>query len=173
MKKAEKPLFVDNLTEELKAAISLVLVDYSGLSVKLQQDLKKRLKTVGAKIVICKNTLFKLAGKQAKLDEQALSDTIIEGPSALVITEQDPIAPLQILAKFSRENSLPQFKVGIVEGKFQDKEALTTLSTLPSKDALLGQVIGSAASPLYGLIGTLEGNLQKLVYILKQKSSAN
>jgi large subunit ribosomal protein L10 len=170
MKKAEKILFVENLSEELKTATSLVLIDYTGLSVKRQQDLKKRLKEVGAKMFVAKNTLFKRAGENAKVAKETLEDTVLMGPTAFVITDADPIAPIQVLAKFAKEFEIPSFKVAVVEGKFQNKEALIKLSQLPAKEILYSQVIGAVGSPLYGLLSTLQGNLQKLVYILEYKS---
>ncbi len=173
MKKAEKPLFVENLKEELKAASAVVLVDFQGLSVKLQQELKKRLKAQGARLTVVKNTLFKIASEKADMPEEVRSDTILSGPTALVITEGDPIAPLQILAKFAGEFEIPQFKVGIIEGKFQGKENLISLSKLPPKNILLGQAVGAISSPLYGIVATLQSNLQKLVFILKAKSESN
>ncbi len=173
MKKVEKALFVDNLSEELKSVASVVLVDYSGLTVKKQQELKKSLKLAGSKMFVAKNTLFKIAGRRAKLNEQILSDTVLSGPTAYVIAEGDPIAPLQVLAKFAKENELPQFKVGIVEGYFQNKENLIKLASLPSREILYSQVLGSVSAPLYGIVSTLQGNLQKLIYILDQKSKIN
>src|SRR3989344_5256463 len=98
MKKAEKPFLVQDLTEQLKSATSVVLIDYTGLSVKMQQDLKKRLKEAGAGMSVIKNTLIKLAGKEAKMPEESLTDTVLSGPTAIIICEADPIAPLQILA---------------------------------------------------------------------------
>jgi large subunit ribosomal protein L10 len=170
MKKVEKSFFVQNLAEELKAASSVVLIDYSGLSVKMQQDLKKRLKEVESKMLVVKNTLFKLAGVDAKISKEVLTDTVLTGPNALVFTEADPIAPLQVLGKFAKENEIPQLKVGVVEGSFQDKEELIALSKLPSKDALVGQVIGTIAAPTYGIVNVLQTNLQKLVYVLNEKA---
>ena len=168
MKKAEKPLFVQNLSEELKSASSIVLIDFTGLSVKAQQELKKNLSQIGAKLIITKNTLFKLAGSQAKLSKETLTDEVLTGPTALVITEGDPIAPLQILAKFSGTHEIPQFKVGVIEGSFYDKMSLTTLSKLPSKEILLSQVASAIASPMYGIISVTQSNLQKLVYVLSK-----
>jgi len=170
MKKAEKPFFVENLKQQLEGATSIVLVDYSGLTVKKQQDLKKRLKDVGANMEIVKNTLFELAGKGAKIDGQTLSDSVLSGPSALILTEADPIAPIQVLGRFAAEFDIPQFKVGVVEGSFQDKQALIKLSVLPSKEILYAQLVGAISSPTYGLVSTLQGNLQKLVWILNSKS---
>jgi large subunit ribosomal protein L10 len=172
MKKSEKIFFVENLSEELKSATSLVLVDYTGLSVKKQQELKKLLKAVSAKLFVAKNTLFKLAANNAKLSEEATSDSVLTGPTAFVITESDPIAPIQVLAKFAQTNEIPQFKIAIIEGKFQDKESLIKLSQLPSKDILYSQVIGAISAPAYNLISILQGNLQKLVWVLDEKSKS-
>ena len=170
MNKEEKIQFVDNLTQQLKGAASIVLINPSGLSVKMQQDLKRRLKAVNARMEITKNTLFKIAVKESKVDEAIATDTVLTGPVALVVTESDPIAPLQILAKFAKEFEVPQLKVGLIEGKFQDSPSLIKLSILPPKDVLYAQVVGGVSAPLYGLVGTLQGNLQKLIYILDQAS---
>lgn len=170
MKKAEKILFVDNLTANLKAAKSFVLINYTGLSVKFQQELKKRLKEVGAKMLVVKNTLLKRASEAAKIEKEALTDEVLSGQTALVISEGDPISFIQVLGKFAKEFSVPQMKVGIVDGLFQDNETLMKLSILPEKSVLLSQLLSSLMSPSYGLVGTLNGNLQKLVYVLKEVS---
>lgn len=172
LKKQEKIDLVKSLGSSLKDASSVVLVNFAGLSVSAQQDLKKQLKAVGADIVVVKNTLIKLAAKDAGIDEKTTADDVLVGQTALVISKDDPIVAIQILGKFIKENEVPQFKVGVVEGSFQDADSLSKLSTLPGKDALLGQVLGSLMSPSYGLVGVLQGNLQKLVYILDQKSKS-
>lgn len=168
MKKAEKVLFTDNLTAELKVAKSFVLINYTGLTVASQQELKKRLKEVGAKMIVVKNTLLKRASEAAKIDKELLTDEVLSGQTALVISEGDPISFIQVLGKFTKEFSVPQMKVGIIDGIFQDYETLAKLSTLPGRDALLSQLLGTLMSPSYGLVGTLNGNLQKLVYVLKE-----
>ncbi|HET7098842.1 MAG TPA: 50S ribosomal protein L10 [Patescibacteria group bacterium] len=173
MLKADKVTFVDNLTKELQTATSLTLVNYSGLGVKGQQELKTRLNAVEAHMVVVKNTLLKRAAESAKIDAKALTSEVLSGQTALVIGTGDAVAPIQVLGKFSKEFSLPQFKVGVVNGVFQDTASLSKISTLPSKDVLLAQLLGSLVAPMYGLTGTLNGNLQKLVYILDQKSKMN
>lgn len=170
MKKAEKITFVDNLTAELKDAKSLILINYSGLNVKSQQELKARLKEVGGRMIVVKNTLLKRAGEEAKLDKNLLEDTILQGQTALIIADNDPIAPIQVLGKFAKEQEVPKFKVGVVEGSFQDEVSLSKLSTLPGRDALLSQLLGALVASEYGLVGTLQGNMQKLLYILKTKA---
>ena len=176
MKKLEKVEFVKNLQEELKGAKSIVLINYSGLGVKAQQELKSRLSEVGGRMIVVKNTLLKIAGEAAGMDKEILTDSILVGQTALVIAGEDPVAPIQVLGKFAKEfvsaagDSIPKFKVGVVEGSFQDQSSLTKLSTLPGRDALLGQFLGTLMGAEYGLVGTLNANLQKLVYLLDQAS---
>ena len=159
MKIAEKVLFTDNLTAELSSKKNFVLINYTGLTVKSQQELKKRLKEVGAKMLVVKNTLLKRASETAKLDKEILTDEILSGQTALVISEGDPISFIQVIGKFTKEFSVPQMKVGIIDGLFQNSLFLSQISILPSKDILLSQ-----------LLGVLSGNLQKLVYVLSQKA---
>jgi len=170
MLKAEKKTFVEDLKKELTGAKSVILVNYAGLGVKSQQELKKRLAEVDGHMVVVKNTLLKLAGESVGLSKDLLTDDILSGQTALIIAENDPVAPIQTLGKFAKEFEVPKFKVGIVEGSFQDNASLVKLSTLPGRDALLGQVLGTLMGPLYGTVGTLNANLQKLVYILDQAS---
>lgn len=171
MKKSEKPFFVDNLAANITDATAVVLVDFTGLGVKMQQDLKKRLKENGASMVVTKNTLFKIAAEKAKSPAEITSDTILTGPTALVITEDDPIAAIQVLHKFAKEFEIPQMKVGVIEGKFQDKSNLEILAKLPSKEILYTQTVGAIGAPLYGIVGVLQANMQKLVFILSEASS--
>jgi large subunit ribosomal protein L10 len=178
MKKAEKQFFVDNLAAELKTAKSVILINYTGLTVKAQQELKKRLEEVKAKMIVVKNTLLKRAAGISKLDSQILTDEILTGQTALVIGTGDSIAPLQVLGKFAKEfesgtgNPIPKFKVGIVDNIFQDEATLVKISALPGRDALLGQLLGSLMASQYGLVGTLNANIQKLLFILNEKSKS-
>jgi large subunit ribosomal protein L10 len=170
MKKAEKPIFVENLTAELTAAKSIVLINFAGLSVKSQQELKRRLKEVDAKMLVVKNTLLKRAGSLAKISPDTITEEVLSGQTALIIGSSDPIAPIQVLGKFASEFEVPTFKVGIIEGNFQDSESLLKISKLPGKDALLGQLLGTLLSSSYGLVGTLSANMQNLLYVLKSKA---
>ena len=176
MKKAEKVIFVDNLREELKGAKSVVLVNYTGLAVKPQQELKRRLSEVGGKMLVVKNTLLSRAGEAAGFDGKTLTSEVLSGQTALIIATDDPIAPIQTLGKFAKEfvsaagETIPKFKIGIVEGSFQDTVSLTKLANLPGRDALLGQFLGTLMGISYGLTATLNANLQKLVYTLDAAS---
>lgn len=170
MLKAGKIELVKDLIEELKNSKSIVLVNYTGLNVKAQQELKRRLKEVDGRMVVVKNTLLKRAITEAKIDEKVATDEILSGQTAIVMADGDPVAPIQVLGKFAKENELPKFKIGVVDGILQDSLSLSQISVLPSRDVLLSQVLGSLMSSMYGLVGTLNGNTQKLLYILKTKA---
>jgi large subunit ribosomal protein L10 len=173
MKKAEKIFFVDNLTEELKGAKSVVLINFIGMGVKAQQNLKKQLKAVGAKMIVVKNTLLKIAAKKAKIDESILEDSILTGQTALILTSDDALSPIQVLGKFAKEFEIPQMKIGIVEGVLTDAASLTHISSLPGRDALLGQLLGALMAPSYGLVSTLNAGPSRLVSMLDAKAKAN
>jgi large subunit ribosomal protein L10 len=173
MKKAEKIFFVDNLTEELKGAKSVVLINFIGMGVKAQQNLKKQLKAVGAKMIVVKNTLLKIAAKKAKIDESILEDSILTGQTALILTSDDALSPIQVLGKFAKEFEIPQMKIGIVEGTLTDAASLTHISSLPGRDALLGQLLGALMAPSYGLVSTLNAGPSRLVSMLDAKAKAN
>lgn len=164
--KQEKINEVSQLSEQLSSAKSAVFVNYAGLGVKPQQELKKKLKESGGKMLVAKNTLIKLAAKKANFPEESYTDTVLSGQTALVTSSEDAVAPVQILGKFMKESEVGKFKAGVIEGQYYDEAGLTKLSTLPSKEVLYAQVVGGIASPLYGLVSSLQGNLQKLVWIL-------
>jgi large subunit ribosomal protein L10 len=176
MKKLEKKVFAEKLSGELKSAKSVILVNYAGLGVKAQQELKTRLSEVGGRMIVVKNTLLKIAGESAGIDKDILADSILVGQTAVIVAEDDPVAPIQVLGKFAKEFvseaglPVPKFKVGVVDGSFQDEISLAKLSTLPGRDALLGQLLGTLMGPQYGLVGTLNANLRELVYVLDTAS---
>lgn len=170
MKKAQKVELVKNLAEELKSAKSLVLVNYSGLDVKGQQELKKRLAAADSRMIVVKNTLLKRAGEDAKLDKEILTDTVLSGQTALIIASGDPVAPIQVLGKFAKENEFPKFKVGILDEKFLDSLSLSQISMLPGRDVLLGQLLGSLMTGMYGLVATLQNPMSQLIYTIDPKS---
>ncbi len=167
MKKQEKTFFVENLAAELKDAQCVILINFTGLSVKAQQELKKRLREVGAQMLVTKNTLFRLASQKAGLPQKVASDEVLVGQTALVIGNEDPVAPLSVIGKFAEEHEVPSLKVGLVEGVFQDKDNLLKLAQLPGKEALLSQMIGSLTAPMYGAVSVLNTKMQELVFVLQ------
>ncbi len=169
MKRQDKSLLIDKLTKDFSAAKSITLIDFTGMNIKSQQDLKKKLKGVNARLIVAKNTLIKIAGTKAKFPKETLDDTVLAGQTAVVLADEDPVAPIQIVGKATTETETVKFKVGILDGVYQDKSAMTAISKLPSKEVLVGQTVGSIAGPMYGLINNLEAKMQELIAILNAK----
>lgn len=162
MKKERKVKIVENLKEKLGKAKSFVLTDYRGLTHRQMEEIKRALKESGADFIVTKNTLLKLAtGKKEEIDP------FLTGPTAILFSYQDEIAPLGVLAKFIKNFGLPQVKVGIIGEKILSSEEILRLASLPSREILLGQLIRSLKSPLYRTAYALNFNIQKLNLILK------
>lgn len=163
MKRSEKTFVVDELKERIKDAKSFVALDYQGLPVREITRLREMIRAAGGTIVVVKNTLLKLA-----LQGDEKMDQYLQGPTAVVFSENDEIAPLQAVGKFIKEMSLPRLKFGVFGQDVYEQETLLKLAYLPSRNTLNAQFLGVVSSPLYGLIWTLQGNVQKLIYILTE-----
>src|SRR5258708_24822707 len=124
MKKQDKSVLISELSKNFKEAKSLTLVDFAGLNIKAQQDLKKKLKEANSKMIVAKNTLIRIAATEAKLPKEISEVTILSGQTAVIMANDDPISPIQTIGKFSSENENLKFKAGILEGLFQNKESL-------------------------------------------------
>jgi len=163
--RAQKEKVVADLKENFDKASAYLLADYQGLSVTQLQELKRSLREAGTEFTVAKNTLINLAtsGSDKEIPEEHLT-----GPTALLFSFGDAIESIKKLADFIKQYQLPKIKIAFLEGKPLSKEQVITLSKLPGRQELYAQVIGSLNSPLYGLVSVLNGNLQNLVYVLKQ-----
>lgn len=110
---------------------------------------------------MAKNRLVKLAVKEAGVE--GLEDMLV-GPTGLVCSKGDPVAPARLLSKFAEtSNGKPVIKAGYIDGRVYVNDQLETLAKLPSREVLLGQMVSAMQSPITGLVFTLNGILQKLV----------
>lgn len=152
----------DDLKDKLSKAKSIVVTDYRGLNMTQLQELRGELAKDNAEFTVAKNTLFTRAAKETGYTvNQELS-----GPTAVLFAYGDEIAPIKALTAFVKTNKLPEIKLGYLNKDFLSESQVTQLSKLPSKDELIGKVVGGISSPLYGLVGALQGNLRNIVYTL-------
>ncbi len=170
MYKPEKQKAVQDLIGSLKNAKSVVLVNYAGMNIKLQQDLKKQLKATNSSMSVVKNTLFRIASKELKFPDELTEDKVLSGQTALIISDTDPVSPISIIGKFAKESDLPKFKVGLVEGIFQSQESLLKLSKLPGKEQLQADLLGTLMTPMYSFVSTLNAKMQEVISILDAKA---
>ena len=147
----KKPI-VDEISEQIKDAQGVVLVDYCGLTVEQDTQLRKQLREAGITYKVYKNTLMNFAFKGT--DFEAMS-SYLEGPNAIAISKEDATAPARVLAKFAKTVPALEVKAGVVEGNFYDAAGIATVATVPSRDELLSKLLGSLQSPITNLARVL------------------
>ena len=140
-----KQPIVQEIAENLKDAQSLVVVDYRGLTVAQDTELRKALREAGVTYKVYKNTLVKRA--IAGTVFESLSDSL-EGPNAFAMHDTDATAPARILAEFAKKAPKLEIKAGVVEGTFYDENGMKAIAEIPSRDVLLGRLLGSMQSPI-------------------------
>lgn len=163
----KKEKIVAQLVEKVNKAKGFVFTSYQGLTHKQLETLKKAVKTLDADFVATKNTLIKLSLKGNKTFNSRLSTFNLQNATATLFLYGDPVMPLKELAKMIKELNLPTIKFGVLDGVQMTSEQILKLSTLPSKEVLLTQLVVGLKSPISGLHRALNWNLQKLVLTLK------
>jgi large subunit ribosomal protein L10 len=165
MKKEQKEQVVDELTARLKAADTLLVADYRGLTMPQIDALRTRLLESGARFTVVKNTLTRRAAEAAGADGLL---TMLDGPSAIAFLEADGnmVAAAKALADSARETQVLEIRGGVLQGRAMSAEEVATLATLPPEDVLRGQVLGAIIAPLTALVGLLNAPLQNLVGLI-------
>jgi large subunit ribosomal protein L10 len=162
----EKVATVEKLRARFEGARTVVLTEYRGLTVQQLNDLRKQLRAVSAEYQVVKNRLARLAGQGTGLD--ALQ-SYLKGPTAAVISNDDPVSVTKTLQTFARANQALAIKVGYVEGQVLPAAQLRALADLPSKDVLRAQIVGVVQGPLVQLVGLLTAAHRELAYVLAER----
>lgn len=140
-----KQPIVDEIAALFDGAASAVVVDYRGLTVEQDTALRKQLREAGVSYKVFKNTLIKRAAKDTAF---AALDPDLEGPTALAVSKTDATAPARVLAKFAKTADKLELKAGVVEGTYYDQKGIQVIATIPSREELLGKLLGSIQSPI-------------------------
>ncbi len=148
-----KKQIVAEMTEKLKTAQAGVLVDYCGLTVEEDTDLRNKLRAAGVEYKVVKNTLTRFAAKEVGFDEL---DAVLNGPTSLAVSYDDPVAPAKVIADFAKDNEKLEIKSGFLDGKVISLDEINQLAKTPSKDVLIAKIMGSLNSPISALARTLQ-----------------
>jgi len=154
---------VAELNGKLSAATATFVADYRGLTVEEVNDLRGKLREAGVEYKVVKNTLLKLAIKDT---DNACLEEFLNGPTALAIAGDDPVAPAKVLSDFAKANGKFELKGGSLEGKALDLDAIKALSDLPSREVLLAKMLGSINAPVSNFVGVLAAVPRSLVQVL-------
>jgi large subunit ribosomal protein L10 len=165
MKREQKEQVVDELAQRLKAAETLLVADYRGLTMPQIDELRTRLLESGARFTVVKNTLTRRAAEAA--GTEALL-TLLDGPSAIAFlaADGDMVAAAKALADSARETNVLEIRGGVMQGRAMTAEEVETLAKLPPEDVLRGQVLGAIVAPVTALAGLLNAPLQNLVGLI-------
>ena len=147
-----KQPIVQEISENIKDAQSVVVVDYRGLTVAEDTQLRKALREAGVTYKVYKNTLVSRAVEGTQFE--SLRD-VLEGPNAFAISTEDATAPARIIAKFAKTAPKLEMVSGVVEGNYYDKAGMEALANVPSREELLGKLLGSIQSPIANLARVL------------------
>jgi large subunit ribosomal protein L10 len=156
---------VEMLKEKVGKAKSIILAEYQGLKANDANALRAKMLENGAEVSVTKNTLLKIALKEEDYETDQISDQL-EQTTLTVFAYEDPVSPLKALVEYAKKVELPKIKAGFIERRFASAEQLDVISKLPSREQLLGQVIGTMKSPITGLVNVFGGNQRKIVYAL-------
>jgi large subunit ribosomal protein L10 len=161
MRRDQKEQVVEELAARLKAADTLLVADYRGLTMPQIDDLRTRLLESGARFTVVKNTLTRRAAEAAGTEGLL---TLLDGPSAIAFLEADGdmLAAAKALADSARETNVLEIRGGIMQGRTVTAAEVETLAKLPPEDVLRGQVLGAIVAPLTALAGLLNAPLQNL-----------
>lgn len=136
---------IDEIKDNFDGAQGVVVVNYSGLTVEQDTQLRKQLREAGVVYKVYKNTLVKRA--IAGTEFEPMTD-MLEGPTAIAICATDATAPARILSNFAKTAEALELKCGVVEGTYYDAAGIQTIASIPSRDELLSKFLGSIQSPI-------------------------
>ena len=140
-----KQPIVQEISEAINGAASVVVVDYRGLTVAEDTELRKQLRAAGISYKVYKNTLVSRAVEGTEFESLR---EVLEGPSAFAISTDDATAPARVLAEFAKKAPKLEIKAGVVEGTYYDAKGMEAISSIPSREVLLGRLLGSMQSPI-------------------------
>ena len=140
-----KQPIVKEIAELLDGAQAAVVVDYRGLSAEQDTKLRKELREAGVTYKVYKNTMISIAAKGTPFETL---DSSLEGPTAIAVSKEDATAPARILYNFSKTAPDLELKAGVVDGVTYDQDGIKVIATIPSRDELIGRLLGSIQSPI-------------------------
>lgn len=168
----KKKEIVTQLHEDLKKSKIVIVTDYKGLDVAAVTKLRSQLTKENIDYRVIKNTLLRRASENTSA---AVLYDMFKGPSAVAISYDDPVSPAKILAKFSEENNKLEIKGGVLDGKVLDANGIKALSSLPSREVLLSQVLSAMNAVPTGIVQVLAAvprNMMNVLNAIKEKKEA-
>lgn len=154
----EKKQIVADLADRIKNSVAGIIVDYHGINVADDTQLRRELREAGVKYTVVKNTLIKLAAKEAGLEGV---DDVLNGTSAIATSETDYVAAARILSKYADSNEKFTVKTGYLDNEVISLEKIASLAKLPSREVLLANVLGAFNAPIASFARAVQAIVDK------------
>lgn len=164
--RGKKEELIEAVAEKIKNSKSIIFTDYRGLSVEEINDVRNKLREKGIEFKVIKNTLFKIAVKNAKADIDL--ESLKDHPIAAAFGYDDEVEPAKVTYEFSKSHEALELIGGVLNGKSIGLDQVKSLALMPSREEMYAKIVGSLASPLRGIASVLQGNLRGLVSVLDQ-----
>lgn len=168
MPTTKKAATIDELSEMLGRSHLTIVADYRGLGVGDLQGFRANLRTAGAECRVAKNTLTAIAAERAGIT--GLND-LLAGPTALVLAFEDPVQTSKVVTDFVRTSRILTVRGGVLNNRLVTESDIDALSTMPSREELLGKLVGMLASPMTRVVGVLGGPVRQLPYVLNARAA--
>lgn len=159
-----KAQVVAQIKDKLQQAQSVVIVDYRGLTVEEDTELRRQLRQAGVEYKVLKNTMIERAAKELGIEGL---DEHLNGPTAVAFGISDPVAPAKVITEYINKTKKMTVKCGILDGAAIDPARVQALADLPSKEVLVAKMLGSMQAPISGLVTVLGGTVRSLLYAIK------
>jgi large subunit ribosomal protein L10 len=166
LNRREKEQVVSDLQKQVEQVKAVVLTNYRGLKVGQMDQLRRRLREEKITYNVVKNTMMKLASKGSALEK--LHD-YFEGPTAIAMSIGDPIPLARILSEFQKAQPLLEIKAGWIEGRVSSPEEVRALASMPSREVMLGRILGSIQMSGVQVAGAILSALQQVVGVVQAR----
>jgi len=163
-----KQTIIDGILEQLNSSPFLLVADYGSMSVPQFEGLRNRLREVGARFQVAKNSFVKKAAETAAVPKEISAHLI--GQTAVVTGESDVCGAARILKEFHKEFQSPLMRCGVLDGEFLDESKVNALADLPSKEVLQAQLLGVLNQPAQRLVTVLDQPGASLARVLQAKA---
>jgi len=167
MPTAQKARAIDDIAESLQRAQLAVLTDYRGLKVGDLQALRSTLRPYGAEFHIAKNTLTRIAAERIGIEGL---EPMLEGPLALLLAYDDVVGASKAITDYARTSRILTVKAGVLNNRVIPASDVEALASLPSREVLLGRLLGMLASPMARTVGVLSGPSRSLAYLMQARA---
>ncbi len=152
----QKEAVLKDTTQRIADVRGIYLADFTGMTVESLSLLRKRCREQGVQFRVIKNTLLKRAFNERGIMEL---DVHLVGPTGLVFSKDNEMAPAKILSDFAKEFEKPRVKAAVVDGRLYDKTAIAQLALLPSREVLMSQLLGTFIAPMTTFLGAVNAML--------------